>query len=106
MEKRAKEYAEKAWAAIPIGDFDEDHVTFDNIVTEAYIAGAKSERVELTRWHTTKQPPEDARDVLVKFRDAITHNIRYAVGFHADGWWHGRTFNAYNEIIGWREIHE
>lgn len=103
IEEIAKEYAEKAWAAIPIGDFDEDHVTFDNIVTEAYIAGAKSEHAELTRWHDPKEEmPEPYKSVLVK-----AANMCYGVGFYepqsacfADIGYLGAT------IIGWRDIHE
>lgn len=106
IEERAKGYAEKAWAAIPIGDFDEDHVTFENIVTEAYIAGAKSERVELTRWHDPKEElPEDGALVLLK----TTFGIGFVLAEHEEtGWW--RPYDdeweiSDNQVHGWREIH-
>ena len=37
IEEKAREYAEKLWR--DIGDFNEDHVTFENIVTSSFIAG-------------------------------------------------------------------
>lgn len=58
IEERAKEYAAKSWSEIPVGDFNEDHVTFENIVTEAYFAGAQSKHAELTRWHDIQADPK------------------------------------------------
>ena len=57
---------DRAWSALDI-EFNEDHTTFENIVRDAFIAGAKSERVELTRWRDPKEElPEDNKQVLIK----------------------------------------
>ena len=58
LEERAKVYMDRAWSALDI-EFNEDHTTFENIVRDAFIAGAKSERVELTRWRPIIELPED-----------------------------------------------
>lgn len=65
IQERAADYAGKAWSNIE--DFNEDHVTFENIATDAFVAGALSERKELLRWRDPKKElPEEGVDVLIK----------------------------------------
>lgn len=72
-----------------------------------FIAGAESERAELTRWRNPKEPPAPGKVVLVK--RAPDDLLAYGLG-HIDGdgeWidsWCGSPL--YGKIIGWREIHE
>ncbi len=69
----------------------------------AYIAGARSEHEELTRWHNPKEElPEPMKDVLVK-----CSSDTYAVDFYVPelGCFFGESA-TYMEVVGWREIHE
>ncbi len=74
----------------------------------AYIAGARSEHEELTRWHDPKELPDTNLQVLVQVESR-------------DGeWWHialahvrkgklvveGNMIEKGDMIVGWREIHE
>lgn len=49
IEERAKKYASRAWSALD-EEFNEDQTTYENIVEDAFIAGAKSERKEMLQW--------------------------------------------------------
>lgn len=109
IQERAADYAGKAWSNIE--DFNEDHVTFENIATEAFVAGAQSEREELLRWRDPNvELPKDGEEVLVK---ADCPYCRYDVMKHdAFGWWEktslagGGWYKAEVEITGWRPIQE
>ena len=48
IEERIQEYVANAW--VELDQFNEDHVTFENIVTSACVVGANFEYEELTRW--------------------------------------------------------
>lgn len=71
-------------------------------VKEAFIAGAKSEHEELTKWNSPECPPEHSNTVLVKTPHGDT--FYYSLGNYYQGQWHISAIH--NEILGWREIHE
>lgn len=103
IEERADEYASREWYALN-EEFNEDHTTFENIVSAAFVAGAKSEREELLRWHDPKYPPAHRKPVLIKGvtpsgRKCLVVGVFYKSGLQT---------NTYYKVdpIGWREIHE
>lgn len=107
IKERAAEYIDYAWSNI--GEFNEDHTTFENIVGDAFFACAKYEREELTLWHDPKvELPETDVEVLVKI-DAPGN--KYDIMKHNEqGWWMkspgGGWCAAEHTPIGWRYIHE
>lgn len=109
MKERVKEYLDMAWSNLE-GDFNEDHVTFENIVEEAFIAGAKSEREELTRWRDPKEElPENTMRVIVcaqlPNKAILVTGGWYGTDPGEDGW--NIDINWKNlKVIGWRHIHE
>lgn len=73
IESKAKEYADRAWSTLGV-EFNEDHNTFENIVIDAFMAGAKSERAELLRWRDPKEElPDDTEYVLIKEMKSYWH---------------------------------
>lgn len=85
----------------------EDRVNcFDADYVWAFIAGARSEYNELTRWNSPDCPPEDRRPVLLKMTNAVNGLIRYAVASYIAGRFLCPEMLPKNEILGWREIHE
>lgn len=70
IERRVKAYTDQAWSALD-GDFNEDHVTFENIVGDAFLAGVKSERAELTRAYRSRRTNKN--------RITMAHTIGEAV---------------------------
>ena len=119
IQERAADYVGKSWSNIE--DFNEDHVTFENIVTDSFVAGAQSERKELLRW----RDPEVELPDSSKF-DWVLLRVQYADGFigipkigelRSDGLWHcteyddlklGESFEAIYgcKVIGWRPLEE
>lgn len=100
IEQRAKEYEES------LGYYN----CMKQFPQEAFIAGAKSEHEELTRWNSPECPPDNDRDVLLKIKHDIElcpEYFMYRVGFYD-----GKLYRIANErdttieVIGWREIHE
>lgn len=77
-------------------------------VKEAFIAGAKSEHEELTRWNNIEQPPEHSQGVLVKYENDDNPEIHiYGVRPFMFGRVHGHHAHILGfHPIGWREIHE
>lgn len=73
-----------------------------------FVAGAKSEHEELTRWNSPGFPPEDDRQVLLKVKTVFIGKIYYKVGSFINGDYcessSGRSLKA--ECLGWRDIHE
>lgn len=107
IEERIQEYVANAW--VELDQFNEDHVTFENIVTSACIVGTNFEYEELTRWRDPKvELPNDNRDVLVK----TTLCREYCIAFYkANGGrnhhWHENNGSLDDDmVIGWRPIHE
>lgn len=74
-----------------------------------FIAGAESERAELTRWHDPKEEvPEPNHIVLTKwkYKDGSGEIISVG-GFNGEEWdAHAILSPELFNIIGWREIHE
>lgn len=67
IQERADEYASRAWSALN-EEFNEDHTTFENIVSAAFVAGAKSEMEDLARWRCPKKElPDYYHTVLIKY---------------------------------------
>ncbi len=71
--------------------------------SNGFIAGAKSEHEELTRWHDPKEYPKDNREVLAKCNPA--HYI-IAIYDNEQETWVDAISGRPIRIIGWREIHE
>ena len=76
---------------------------------KAFIAGAKSEQNELTRWHDPKKElPKTDIEVLVTI-DA-PHNKYDIMKYNQHGWWQKAPGGGWcapnNAPIGWRHIHE
>ena len=108
IQEGADEYASRAWSALN-EEFNEDHTTFENIVEDAFIAGAKSERKDMLRWHDPKvELPETDVEVLVMVHDGgHTYDV---MRYDQQGWWQkapgGGWCAAEHTPIGWRHIHE
>ena len=82
----------------------EDRVNcFDADYVLAFIAGAKSEYEELTRWNSPDDPPKDRRLILIKV-NVFDEGILYYVdrGFENADY----ILGPKDKILGWREIHE
>lgn len=108
IEERVKEYTEQAWNTLDY-EFNEDHVTFENIVESAFIAGAISERKELLRWHDPKKelPETDVEVLVMVHADGHTYDV---MRYDKHGWWQKAPDGGWcapnNAPIGWRHIHE
>lgn len=105
--EKAREYARNGMS-LYMDTSDEQDIYCEGLI-QAYLAGAKSEREELTRWHDPKEElPKDNRDVLVK----TTLCARYCIAFYkANGarnyHWHENNGPIDDDmVIGWRPIHE
>lgn len=102
IEERAKEYEQS------LGYYD----CMNQWPQEAFIAGAKSEHEELTRWNSPECPPMHENEVLMNVKTA-PDIYNYIVGCfrryttHAE-WETPVWFIDFDkdEILGWREIHE
>lgn len=108
IEERIQEYVANAW--VELDQFNEDHVTFENIVTSACIVGANFEYEELTRWRDPKKElPELLTPVLGKQSDAkktyykVVYRREYDddIGYY---WTDNGCRSLY--IDGWRPILE
>lgn len=114
IKDRAKAYAKKIWAG-----GKRDWATAQKMSEHDFIAGAKSEREELLRWHDPhNELPEQNKLVLLKTDE----------GIYTGSWWGGIEFGVYGNgfsrglirdkikeseddgytcrIISWRHIHE
>lgn len=100
IEERAINYANKLWNELD--DFNEDHGTFENIVTDAYIEGVKAERAELLRWRDPEEElPVNSKMVLVKLS-----NDCYGVAEYSGRSWCFNGEAPEGKVIGWRPIGE
>lgn len=70
----------------------------------AFISGAKSEYIELTKWNSPNEHPTDNHYVLGKFDG----NRIFRVIYYDDLWkeWRLTGTHEITWIVGWREIHE
>lgn len=100
LEKAAVDYVQ----TLPFGEYFHD---LD--IERAFIAGAKSERGDLTRWHDPKvELPETDVEVLVMVHaDGHTYDV---MRYNQHRWWQkapgGGWCAAEHAPIGWRHIHE
>lgn len=106
IEERAEE-ACKEWAG---GELDDD--IQDGCFMDGFVAGAKSEREELLRWHDPKvELPEEYTPVLVRYGHIETRKAVVWLMVTPEG---RRVWNVDNsdmvildkDIIGWRPIIE
>lgn len=100
IEERAKEWIDSLGAGLV-------HPYNRQAMIDAYIAGAKAQYEELTRWHDPKEPPEPGLGVLVKRNPSSI--IPYDLGhIDNDGNWMDSwcDYPIDDKIIGWRKIHE
>lgn len=100
--EKAREYARNGMS-LYMDTSDEQDIYCEDLI-QAYLAGAKSEREELTRWHDSKCPPVHRKPVLIKGvtpsgRKCLVVGVFYKSGLQT---------NTYYKVdpIGWREIHE
>ncbi|WP_416995667.1 hypothetical protein [Alistipes putredinis] len=100
IKERAKSYARKVWCG-GVRDF----VNHKKATELDFIAGAQSEREELTRWHNPKDSPERGKDVLLKIQLVGNDEPMYSVGYWYDSYF-SNTFAPHSEVIGWRPIYE
>lgn len=108
IEERATEYA--CDGRMPDGcECDICYNIYGKCERDAYIAGAKSMREELTRWHDPKKVlPEDDRYILLKIRNVRPYRVGYYDAKYLPSFrWRetDRIITSCN-VIGWREIHE
>lgn len=119
IQERADEYASRAWSALN-EEFNEDHTTFENIVSAAFVAGAKSEMEDLARWRDPKEelPDREQYDwVLIRIRGCDGFiGLPHIGELRSDGYWHSKDYDDLFklgesfeerlncEVIGWRPI--
>lgn len=108
IEERAKKYASRAWSALD-EEFNEDQTTYENIVEDAFIAGAKSERKEMLQWDDPKNelPETDVEVLVMVHADGHTYDV---MRYDKHGWWQKAPSGGWGVAkytpIGWRHIHE
>ncbi len=73
--------------------------------SDAFIAGAKSEHEELTRWNNPIDHPEEGIEVLCKYK-SCSGRLHYITAWYSE-FHKGYMNDGYiRPILGWREIHE
>ena len=107
IEERAKEWIDSLGAGLV-------HPYNRQAMIDAYIAGAKAQYEELTRWHDPKEElPEYIKVVEVKYK--AFNKIMMAIAFRLGDLWSGKNkwyidrtsvHIDHENILGWREIHE
>lgn len=107
IEERATEYACNDGVIPDSYECESCYNIYGKCTRDAYIAGAKSEREEITRWHDPKKElPKDDRDVLIrttscrKYRIAF-YNANESLKYH---WRESNRPLDDDMVIGWREI--
>lgn len=103
--KTIEERAKKAWEEY---EYKATGNLYSTCFCDGYEQGAKSEREALTKWNSPECPPDDTREILVKYRTpsgAITFEVGYYV--RTKGWYFSSSdYELLPNIIGWREILE
>lgn len=106
IKERAKSYARKVWCG-GVRDF----VNHKKATELDFIAGAQSEREELTRWNDPNKPPTDKMRVIAKCvlpnGATFVTGAWYAVNEFPTGWSVDldRTFENLH-VLCWRPIYE
>lgn len=106
IEERAKEWVDSPEAAV--------HPYNRRGMIDAYIAGAKAQYYEMTRWHDPKEElPEYVKVVEVKYKafGKTMMAVAWRLGCldnGEDAWYIDGTNRGIDPetIIGWREIYE
>ena len=105
IEERSEKYAEPVLQIL--GDEMINKSQLWLFEKHAFIAGAKSEHEELTRWNSLDNPPENDTPVLLKAIWKAGGLIYYRVGRYRGGQYINDSCPSHNiDVIGWREIHE
>lgn len=105
IEEKAERYGHWADQIANRWDKPEEHIPFKEQIKRAFIAGAKSQHAELTRWHDPKEElPLPGQPVIICTSPKIYFMAAYDVEF--GDWFTGSCAFDRCEIIGWREIHE
>lgn len=109
IEERAERYEHWADQIANRWDKPEEHIPFKEQIKRAFIAGAKSQHAELTRWHDPKEVIYELNHIVLtkwKYKDGSGEIISIG-GFNGEEWdAHSIMYPELFEIIGWREIHE
>lgn len=106
IEERAREYAPDAFMPDEILPVRKGHLV--NLERQGFIDGVKSEHEALTKWNSPECPPDDTREILVKYRTP-SGDITYEVGHYVrtKAWYYSSSdYESLPNVIGWREIHE
>ncbi|WP_418453419.1 hypothetical protein [Alistipes putredinis] len=102
IEERAKEWIDSLGAGLV-------HPYNRQAMIDAYIAGAKAQYEELTRWHDPKEVIYEPNHIVLtkwKYKDGSGEIISIG-GFNGEEWdAHSIMYPELFEIIGWREIHK
>lgn len=102
IEERAKEWIDSLGAGLV-------HPYNRQAMIDAYIAGAKAQYEELTRWHDPKEVIYEPNHIVLtkwKYKDGSGEIISIG-GFNGEEWdAHSIIYPELFEIIGWREIHK
>lgn len=107
IEERAKDYSDSHGNLFM--DSAEENGIYRSDIEDAFIAGAKSEREEMLRWHDPKKElPKTDVEVLVMVHDGgHTYDV---MRYDQHGWWQKAPGGGWcapnNTPIGWRHIHE
>lgn len=106
IKERAKKYARKVWRG-----GTREYGSHMKLTECDFIAGAQSEREELTRWNDPNKPPTDEMRVIAKCvlpnGATLVTGAWYAVNEFPTGWSVDldRTFENLH-VLGWRPIYE
>lgn len=75
---------------------------------DAYIAGAKAERVIMSSWNSPSCFPSDGSRVLTKWCSKSSGDVIISVGSYDGESWDADSilYPDLFEFLGWREIHE
>lgn len=101
--EKAREYARNGMS-LCMDTSNEQDIYCEDLI-QAYLAGAKAEREEITCWHDPKDLPERDKDVLLKIQLIGYDEPMYSIGYWDDSYF-SNTLGHHGEVIGWREIHE
>lgn len=104
MIEKAREYARNGMS-LCMDISDEQDIYCEDLI-QAYLAGAKAEREELTKWNGPESPPNNYHTVLLKIKNDDIGGAMYAIGYYEYGRWRGSDVGNYDHIVGWRDIHE
>lgn len=100
IEERAKEWIDSLGAGLV-------HPYNRQAMIDAYIAGAKAQYEELTRWHDPKEVIYEPNHIVLtkwKYKDGSGEIISIG-GFNGEEWdAHSIMYPELFEIIGWRGI--